>query len=303
MKGKLDLVTAVLCALVGVNLVVADDKTFTDSGQIVAGEHFTQVFVYGANTVVEMTGGVVDRDLNAHEKSTVTLTGGTVGLDVSAFESSTVNLYRGATIVDDIFAYESSTVNLYGGSVGDVISVNDQVTVNLHGGSFDVLYGRGTSILNLRGGQLSLVHGYESSTVDIHGYHLHLSESGGVNGFGVVTGFWQTDDAFEISLGSRSTLPNVVLHDDGPILSPGDANGDRYVDDDDLSVLLSNYWASDIGWSGGDFSGDEFVADNDLSLLLANWTGPTATVPGPAPGGVLAFGMLLLHARRHSPHL
>ena len=57
-----------------------------------------------------------------------------------------------------------------------------------------------------------------------------------------------------------------------------DANGDGYVDDDDLSLLLTG-WHQNTDWTQGDFSGDGYVDDDDLSLLLTNWhqgTPPTA---------------------------
>ena len=78
---------------------------------------------------------------------------------------------------------------------------------------------------------------------------------------------------------------------------PGDTDMDGDVDDDDLSVLLANYWNQEATWATGDFTGDNFVADNDLSLLLANWTGIGA-VPEPATLGLLALGVLILARRR-----
>ena len=87
----------------------------------------------------------------------------------------------------------------------------------------------------------------------------------------------------------------VLQYDPIPI---GDANFDGSVDDDDLSVLLANYWNDEAEWGSGDFSGDGFVADNDLSLLLANWTGSTASVPEPGTLSLLAVGVVLLRHRR-----
>ncbi len=80
----------------------------------------------------------------------------------------------------------------------------------------------------------------------------------------------------------------------------GDANGDGFVDDNDLSLLLAN-WATDTDWAHGEFSGEAPVDDNDLSLLLANWTGSEPagmTVPEPASLAFLTLGGLGLLRRR-----
>ena len=84
-----------------------------------------------------------------------------------------------------------------------------------------------------------------------------------------------------------------------PAASPGDCNLDGVVDDDDLSLLLINYWRTGVGWPEGDFTGDGTVADNDLSLLLANWTGPVgAEVPEPATLALLAAGTAVALVRK-----
>ncbi len=88
------------------------------------------------------------------------------------------------------------------------------------------------------------------------------------------------------------------------LLIPGDADGNGYVDDDDLSLLLAN-WTGVGGtgkaWSTGDFEGDGDVADDDLSLLLSNWTGPPPSplaVPEPTAVALLLPGVVGLMLRR-----
>lgn len=79
----------------------------------------------------------------------------------------------------------------------------------------------------------------------------------------------------------------------------GDANADSRVDDDDLSLLLSNWKAGDVGWAKGDFNDSGDVDDDDLSLLLSNWSGSGGgTIPEPAAMTLLILGCLGLVGRR-----
>ncbi len=102
----------------------------------------------------------------------------------------------------------------------------------------------------------------------------------------------------DVTLCTREIGESLVVATPGP--TPGDANGDGFVDDDDLSLLLAN-WRLVADWGHGEFSGTPPVNDDDLSLLLANWTGipaQTATAPEPAVISLLALGGLALIQRR-----
>ena len=78
-----------------------------------------------------------------------------------------------------------------------------------------------------------------------------------------------------------------------PVL-PGDANGDGFVDVNDLTTVLTNYGKTGMTWSQGDFTGDGTVDVNDLTIVLSNF-GQTAgagieSVPEPAATTLLATG-------------
>ena len=92
----------------------------------------------------------------------------------------------------------------------------------------------------------------------------------------------------------------VLTHDltfSLPSLTPGDANGDGYVNSDDASIL-AQHWLQISGatWADGDFNGDGAVNDRDATLLAANWQGTAAeaSVPEPSTLVLLSVGGLAL---------
>ena len=86
---------------------------------------------------------------------------------------------------------------------------------------------------------------------------------------------------------------------------PGDANLDRRVDINDLTIVLSNFGQSGMTWSQGEFNGDGTVDINDLTSVLANFgygvtSGGVQAVPEPSSRMLTAgsLGGLLAFARR-----
>ena len=57
----------------------------------------------------------------------------------------------------------------------------------------------------------------------------------------------------------------------GWALFPGDANGDRIVNDLDLAALAVNWQQSGKVWAQGDFNGDGLVNDLDFAAIAVNW--------------------------------
>ncbi len=93
--------------------------------------------------------------------------------------------------------------------------------------------------------------------------------------------------------GAMQTVPSLR--------TPGDANLDGSIDDNDLGILLGN-WNTAGGWAQGNFNGDAMIDDNDLGILLGNWTSGSApsgfAVPEPVTPVLLAVGGVGLLLRR-----
>ena len=84
-----------------------------------------------------------------------------------------------------------------------------------------------------------------------------------------------------------------------PGLLPGDANGDGKVDINDLTIVLTNFGKTGMGWSHGAMDGDPTgtVDINDLTIVLTNF-GDTAgagvtAVPEPGVRALLAAAGLV----------
>jgi len=105
-------------------------------------------------------------------------------------------------------------------------------------------------------------------------------------------------------LGDVTGSANFCIRALAKELAAGDCDGDRDVDDADLSLLLSGYgMAAGGAWGQGDFDADGDVDPTDLDSLLGAFgsaTAPTSPgqVPAPATLGLLAVGAAALRRRR-----
>jgi hypothetical protein len=87
-----------------------------------------------------------------------------------------------------------------------------------------------------------------------------------------------------------------------PIIHPGDANNDGYVDVVDLGILAKNYdTVGSAVWSMGDFNNDSAVDVVDLGILAKNYdwvAGVPVGTPEPATLSLLAVGAVAMVRRR-----
>jgi hypothetical protein len=94
----------------------------------------------------------------------------------------------------------------------------------------------------------------------------------------------------------------LFISEPDPPPIPGDANGDRVVNDKDASILGKNWLVqSGASWSMGDFNNDKKVNDADAAILAAHW-GETAakgaSVPEPSTVALLLGALVSLFVWR-----
>jgi len=151
------------------------------------------------------------------------------------------------------------------------------------------------------------------ATINLDGLALGWSGSGVFNHAGTTellngvfaqAGTWFGYESWGLPYDAVDILPTSRIEID--YVAPeaiGDANGNGFVDDVDLAVLLGN-WEHDAGtittWELGDFTYDTDVDDDDLAVLLGNWSWAPggAAVPEPATLSLLALGGLAATRRR-----
>jgi hypothetical protein len=145
--------------------------------------------------------------------------------------------------------------------------------------------------------QLFTVYGNETGTATIGSLNwTYASGLGGTAGQA-----WTSGGNYYVQLdgsgGGVEAIASVVNN-------PGDANGDKRVDINDLTIVLTNYGKTGQVWSQGDMDGDPTgtVDINDLTIVLTNY-GKTYSasmgvkaVPEPASLVLLGVGALALLA-------
>lgn len=193
---------------------LAVDKTFTSSGSIFEDETYYTVRAYNDGTVVNMYGGTIGGDFNIYDSSNAIIHGGTISMDLNAFDSSYIEL-SGGNIADDIYLYETSKIKLQSGVIQDNLQLYDSSEGWVYNGTILGNLGvHNSSILSLYGGNTDYVLWADgSSTVNIYGHDLALTSTGGTIGFGQISGWWENQMAFAISLDSATTYTHLVLHE------------------------------------------------------------------------------------------
>jgi len=185
------------------------DVTFTSSGQILDGDEWGNVYIYGDDTVVDMSGGNVD-SMGAWDASTVNITGGYVST-LDARDSSTVDVSGG--FVYGPTAFDSGTIVFSTSASGMALLARGNFgTVDMLGGTIDHVGAIESGTVNLYGGVISdRLFAWGSSTVNVFGDGLSKTSSGGVYGYGQVFGSWGDGSSFTIDLDMSETYSRINL--------------------------------------------------------------------------------------------
>ena len=188
--------------------VYAENKVFTESGEILEGEVWDIVDVFGDDTIVDMSGGSVDY-ISTFDSSTLNMSGGLA--EVGAFETSTINI-SGGSLFSGANAYDGGTVNLLDCDYSIDLRVYESGTGNMFGGTVEYLIAGDFGTLDLYGGVITDSLGaWESSLVNVHGYDLYKTTIGGIYGYGQVSGFYLDDKPFTIDFYNAETYSHVNL--------------------------------------------------------------------------------------------
>lgn len=200
------LVMVLLLLGMGTLVLAAGSKTFNSSGQILDGEEWTGVYIYGDDTVVDMFGGFVDQ-AKMYNGSTFNLQGGS-SLTL-AYDTSTVNVSGGA---HSVLGYDFSTINVTPGADLYTFRVADSSTAHVLGGDLIIVAGRGSGVAHVHQcDSLTSLHFEDSSVAYLYGSNLYKTETGGRFGFGYAAGLWENGTAFTVAFTDAETYAHVVL--------------------------------------------------------------------------------------------
>lgn len=208
MKAKLFTIILAVILFTASGLYAVPDKIFTSSGQILPGEEWENVYIYNDETLVNMTGGLVD-SIGTYDASMVNVTDGSVNT-LDALEFSIANISGG--YVHGASAWDHAVINFSGDAGAVSFGSREFGTVNMIGGTTNYIGAIDSGILNLYGGSITnSLSCDDSAIVNIFGYDLVKTSSGGQYGYGQVYGIWFDDTPFIIDLNGSATYSHINL--------------------------------------------------------------------------------------------
>jgi len=236
------------------------DITLTDDSVIRDGDNYDDVFVYGDDTVVNVTGGTIGK-LWSRDSSTIHISGGRITYAQS---------------------HDRSTINVTGGIVTKPSILDTGGTINISGGTcWNVDVGAG--VLNISGGRITgmgISVPAPGGVVNVHGHGFEYYPFPGRSD-GRLKGYWRDDTAFSIDF-LRDAYQAVVLHEILTGSAPvADAGKDR-------TIIAPTPMAVQVTLDGS----ASIDADGDPLAYEWTWTlnGGTFKAYGPEPTIMLPVG-------------
>ena len=195
-----------------------------------------------------------------------------------------------------------------GSPVGDEFMVNTTVD-NSQGSATVTMNDSGQSLITWRSGDYDtgdfdiFGRGYDSDGTPIGGEFIINNYTDGaqsyaeiaMNNDGRYVVVWASDGQDGDGWGVFAEIGNIF-----PL--PGDVDGDGWVGEDDLSIVIDN-WGKSLGREFGDLNGDGTVSGLDYTEVITYWgTGvppePPSGIPEPATLSLLLIGGLALLSQR-----
>jgi len=158
--------------------------------------------------------------VDADEASMIDIGGGVVD-ELLTFAFSAADM--GGGLIQKLEALDESTINISGGEVRD-LSAYDRSEISITGGEVAWLYVSAGSEAVVTNGEVGKLWAEGSSTVDVFGYDLSYDPHFDYDGTreeweGLLTGYWQDEAPFNITIWDEDTYNQMVLHDLGTLPS------------------------------------------------------------------------------------
>jgi len=210
-REKHEVVLGVLSILIvlGVSSSVIAAANWDIYGDAIIGEgdQYDDINIFD-NAIVTMTGGEVD-SIVTHDASNLIVHEGYIR-KADGWGSSAIEVYGG--IFNSIEASWNSVVNFSGSAETSCVVVEGSGSFNMEDGIVTFIGLWGSGMTNIRGGVISdYILASDDSTANIYGYDLSLSTTGGVYGYGEVSGFWEDNTYFNIDLKSSDVSVTLFL--------------------------------------------------------------------------------------------
>ncbi|MBW7991730.1 MAG: hypothetical protein FVQ84_17175 [Planctomycetes bacterium] len=182
----------------------ADIITFNDGGSHEFNSYTTDTLAVedssGGNptTLSLVSGTYVDNHyVYAYDFSELNVVAG-YAYGIFPMDSSTANMSGGEAAY--WHSYGISQTYIWGGDVSHRLNSHESSVVNVTGGYISSLVAFDSSVVALSGGIIANLSSYDSSIINIHGSNFFVSDTGGSQGDGYITGNWLDSTPFNISI-------------------------------------------------------------------------------------------------------